>query len=175
MRNYQPRPRCGARKDDGSTCRLGAGAYTDHPGAGHCAHHSGATDSGRKYAQRVQAEEAVQKWGLPVVTTATDALSDELSRTYGRVVYLAAKVTSLGEEGLEASPWPHLERWERRHLAELAAKMVALDIDGRKVDLMQLLGTRLADGLDQALARAGIPVGQRARVLQLLPDALDGK
>ena len=52
--------------------------------------------------------------------------------------------------------------------------MVGLDIDGRRISLMELLGTRLADGLDRALAGAGVPVGQRARVLELLPGALDG-
>ena len=173
MRNYQPRSRCGARKDDGGTCRNGAGANTDHPGSGACSHHSGATPSGRKYAQRVQAEEAVQRWGLPVVTTAADALSTELNRTYGRVVWLAAKVQTLDEEGLETSPWPHMERWERRHLAELAAKMVGLDLDGRQVAILELVGTRLMDGLDRALAGAGVLPGQRAKVLQLLPGALD--
>jgi len=116
----------------------------------------------------------VTRWGLPVVTTAVDALATELARTYGRVLWLAAKVTGLDEEGLETSPWPDLERWERRHLAELAAKMVSLDLDGRRVSLMELVGTRLLDGLDRALAGAGVPVGQRARVLELLPGALDG-
>jgi hypothetical protein len=174
MRNYQPRPRCGARKDGGGTCRNGAGAGTDHPGTAFCSNHSGATPDGRKYAQRVQAEEAVQKWGLPIVTTAVDALATELNRTFGRVTWLASKVETLDEEGLETSPWPALERWERRHLAELAVKMVSLDLDGRRVNLMELVGKRLADGLDLALVAAGVPPAQAARVLQLLPGALDG-
>jgi hypothetical protein len=39
---------------------------------------------------------------------------------------------------------------------------------------MELVGKRLADGLDLALVAAGVPPAQAARVLQLLPGALDG-
>jgi hypothetical protein len=173
MRNYRARPRCGARRRDGGTCRNGAGAGTDHPGTGSCAHHTGNTPNGRRHAQRIQAEEEAARWGLPVATTATDALSAELARTYGRTVFLAAKVGTLDEAGLRTSVWPAIERWERRHLADLARGMVALDLDSRQVRLLELFGTRLADALDAALAGAGVPVGQRARVLELLPGALE--
>jgi hypothetical protein len=173
VRNYQPRPRCGARKDDGTTCRNGAGANTDHPGAGSCSYHSGATSSGREHARRVQAEATAEAWGLPILTSADDALMDELARTYGRVMALAARVQTLTEDSLDTSPWPRLEQWERKHLVDLGARMVALDVDARRVRILERVGAQLADGLDTALAGAGIGAGQRARVLELLPRALN--
>jgi hypothetical protein len=159
----------------GGPCGNTAGYKTDHVGYANCHFHGGSSPGGTQQAQRLAAEATVQQWGLPVATTATDALSGELARTFGRVLFLAARVQTLGEADLETSPWPGMERWERRHLADVAARMVGLDIDGRKANLMELLGTRLADGLDRALSGAGVPVGQRARVLELLPGALDSK
>ena len=126
MGSYKPRPRCGApARSTGKPCKRGSGAGTSHPGAGLCSNHGGSSPDGEKYAQRLQAEETAQRWGLPVVTTATDALSAELARTFGRVLFLAARVETLGEADLGASPWPGMERWERRHLADVASRWSA--------------------------------------------------
>jgi hypothetical protein len=165
--------RCGARTRSGGQCTLPAGWGTAHIGYGPCRKHGGDLPNHMKHARKVQAEEEAARWGLPVRTTAAAALGDELNRSYGRVLWLAAKVSSLDEEALLTSPWPALERWERRHLADLARGMVALDLDGRQVSLLEMFGQRLSDGLDRALAGAGIPVGQRAHVLELLPGALE--
>jgi len=121
----------------------------------------------------LQAEEEAAKWGLPVTTTAADALGSELDRTNGRVLWLFWKVSTLSPEELASSPWPALERWERRHLADLARGMCALDLDGRQLSLLEMFGARLSDALDTALAGAGVPPGQRVRVLTLLPGALE--
>lgn len=166
--------RCLGTNRKGGPCGNASGYKTNHVGYGNCHFHGGSSPHGLQYARQLAAQESAHRWGLPVVTTATDALSSELNRTFGRVLWLSAKVTSLNEEDLQTTPWLDLERHERRHLADVAARMVGLDIDGRRVNLMEMLGSRLADALDRALAGAGIPVTQRAKVLELLPGALDG-
>jgi hypothetical protein len=199
MKDYQPRPRCGAKTRSGGTCRNGSGARTDTPGSGYCWLHTGATANGRKFAQRVGAEAAAARLGVPVATDAQTALQDALERANGTVAWLLAELHQLDPQDLtwgiserrirpasEPGGQPSVEviqsgrlhpligLYERteKHLTQVASEMARLGIEQRRQSLMELLGARLADGLDRALADAGVPLGQRARVLQLLPGAL---
>jgi hypothetical protein len=198
MKNYTPRPRCGARKRDGGSCQNGSGARTDHAGTGPCWLHTGATKNGRKNGQRLAAEAAAERLGLPVATTPALALQAGLDRTNGVVAWLLAQVAALepddltwgmtqrrirpGQNGAataveivqsrEVHPLFALYAEAEQRLARIAAEMSRLGIEQRQQNLLEMVGARLADGLDRALADAGVPVGQRARVLQLLPGAL---
>ena len=198
MRDYTPRPRCGARRRDGGSCQNGSGARTDHPGSGSCWLHTGATQTGRKYAQRVAVASAAERLGLPVATTPALALQAGLDRTNGIVAWLLAQIAALAPDDLtwgttqrrirpgQAGEAPLIEVIQSREvhplyalyaeaeqrLARIAAEMSRLGIEQRQQALLEMVGARLADGLDRALADAGVPVGQRARVLQLLPGAL---
>lgn len=60
-RGAPDRPRCGAKKRDGSgdTCKRGAGQGTDHVGIGRCSLHGGNTPAHVVAAERVVAERAV--------------------------------------------------------------------------------------------------------------------
>ncbi len=198
MRDYTPRPRCGARRRDGGSCQNGSGARTDHPGAGSCWLHTGATQNARKSAQRQAAESAAERLGLPVTTTPALALQAGLDRTNGIVAWLLAQIAALDPADLtwgvtqrrirpaqngaaplveviqsrEAHPMYSLYVDAEQRLARIAGEMSRLGIEQRQQVLLEMVGARLADGLDRALADAGVPVGQRARVLQLLPGAL---
>jgi hypothetical protein len=191
----QGRDRCGARRRDGSgkTCGLPAGWGTGHVGTGPCRKHLGSTPAHETRARRVQAQEAAERFGLRVMTTAPAALQAELERSAGIVAFLTGQVAGLdpagmvggvserrtGPGGEEAVVWraaPHvwlmlLHQWSRHH-AEVAASMARLHIDERTVDLTAAIGDRLATALDVALAGAGMPIGQRARVLSLLAGEL---
>jgi hypothetical protein len=93
-------PFCGGklRPPREGTCQQPPGAGTSHPGFGRCLFHGGSGPSGVKAGERAMAEDAVARLGLPVRTTAEAALQDALNRANGNVLFLAGKVSELGEE-----------------------------------------------------------------------------
>jgi len=162
--------------------------------------HGGAAPQVRAAARERLAAAAATRLALPVETTAAEALQDGLARMNGEVLYLAERVAGLDEGDLTWGPvsrrirpaaqpggTPSVEvvQAERRHplwvaledaiarRSAIATEMARLGIEARQARVLELVGSRLADGLERALAEAGIPVGQRARVLQLLPGALE--
>jgi hypothetical protein len=93
------RPKCGGKlRQREGTCTPPAGWGTPHPGYGSCKLHGGSTPGGVKAGQRAMAQAAVVRLGLPVTTTAEQALQDELERTNGHVLWLAGKCGGLTEE-----------------------------------------------------------------------------
>jgi hypothetical protein len=173
--------RCGGKTRSGKPCKLPAGHGTSHQGTGRCDHHGGATPNHVKHAERVLAEQACAKFGLPIETSARDALTAELHRTAGVVAYLMARVAELddmtwgtarrvvktGTPGAPGTPsvevhqaaglhplvgW--LER-ERRHLAALAADMERLGIETRQARMAELLGGQILSVLEAYAAELG--------------------
>lgn len=201
-RKRQRHGRCGARRRDGQPCRNPAGHGTDHPGYGPCDRHGGNLPNHRVHAQRVMAEEAVRKFGVPIRTTATQALQDELERSAGVVAYLTAKVQGLSEDAwlwnaekitrrstppggggrgtqedvntirTGVHPWVRLLSEERRHFAEVARVMCALDIDTRTVTVAEQVGQQVADVLRRSVLGAGLAPDDAAKVIALLPKEL---
>jgi hypothetical protein len=101
----QPKPRCGARRRDGGTCRNGAGARTDHPGVGFCANHGGSTPTHQVAAERVVAEQAVAataaRFGLDLDDTPLDEIAlREIRRSSAMVGQLARMLSELSAEEL---------------------------------------------------------------------------
>ena len=91
-----PKPRCGAHaRSTGKPCKRGAGAGTSHPGAGLCSNHGGSSPGGTKQAERLAAEAAAERLGLPVATTAAAAMQDGLDRANGLVVWLVSQLGAL--------------------------------------------------------------------------------
>lgn len=87
-------PRCGAKTRNG-TCRNAAGERTSHPGYGTCYRHGGCTPDSTKHAEKLMAEEAAERFGVPVETTAQDALLDLLAFAQGKVDFYRAQVKRL--------------------------------------------------------------------------------
>lgn len=101
MSKYKPRPRCGADKDDGTTCRNGAGKGTDHPGVGRCENHGGCTPTHQAHAERVMAEQAAQRLGLDMTEiSGGEALIREVRRSAAMVDWYAARVAELPPDDL---------------------------------------------------------------------------
>src|SRR5437899_2401968 len=118
---------CGARKRQArGTCRRPAGWGTDHAGIGRCKLHGGSTRTGRKAAERAQAEEALAMLGLPRDVEPAEALYEELCRAAGHVAWLGAVIADLPPQELPTSAWLPLYQAERDRLTKVAK--VALDM-----------------------------------------------
>lgn len=151
---------CGARTRSGGSCGRPAGWGTDHAGSGRCKLHGGRTPSGRLFAQREQAAEAVRVYGLPVEVDPHTALLEELARTHGYVLWLDRQVAQLdldaayGPVGGGESSYPRQEPhvWivmlgqERDRLRQIAKTCHECGVEERRV--------RMAEQLAQVLAVA---------------------
>ena len=182
-------------KATGARCRRSPVA-----GATVCVVHGGAAPQVKAAAKERLAAGAATRLGLPVETTAAEALQDGLARLNGEVLWLQERVSQIPEDELtwemaarriRPSSEPggqasvEVEHRTRKHVlwvalddaiarrSAIAAEMARLGIEARQARVLELVGARLADGLDRALAGAGVPVSQRAKVLQLLPGALN--
>lgn len=96
------KPRCGARRKDGSggTCRRGAGAGTDHPGTGTCSLHLGSTRNHQLAAERVQLAELAGRYSVPRTVHPLEGVLEQYHRYAGQVTYLEERVNALPEEAL---------------------------------------------------------------------------
>jgi len=86
--------KCGAKTRQGGKCKNPAGFKTDHPGSGKCAHHGGATPSGRIAAAR----ETAQRLGLELQMEPHDALLLTVRRAAAWEAYCAAEVAKLTDD-----------------------------------------------------------------------------
>jgi len=161
----QPKPRCGAHaRSTGKPCKRGAGAGTSHPGAGLCSNHGGSSPGGTKQAERLAAEAAAERLGLPVSTTAAEAMQDGLDRANGLVVWLVSQLQALDPADLtwgttqrrirtaaESGGQPAVEvtqasrvhplfgMWERgeARLTRIAVDMSRLGIEQRRASVLE--------------------------------------
>lgn len=167
-------------------CRKECGWGTDHVGHGPCKLHGGATANHTRAAQKEQAAEAVERYGLPVQTDPHSALVDELNRTAGHVAWLRQRINELpddedlygpvGVEGVDQEKgtvhhpeakrhiWLTLYQEERRHLADVAATCIKVGIEERRVRLAEQQGQMIATVLSNVLQALGIdPSSPKAR------------
>lgn len=182
-------------KATGARCRRSPVA-----GATVCVMHGGAAPQVKAAAKERLAAGAATRLGLPVETTAAAALQDGLARLNGEVLWLQERVSQIPEDELTwgvatrrirpasepgGQPSVEVEQRARKHMlwvalddaiarrSAIATEMARLGIEQRQQVLLETVAARLADDLYNALAGAGVPVGQRARVLQLLPGVID--
>jgi hypothetical protein len=117
----------------GRPCQLQAGWGTRHVGYGYCRKHGGNTPTHETAAREAMASDAVRRYGLPVATTAVDALQAELDRSNGSVLWLDERVGELPAEEVPESPWPRLYLAERAHLRGVAVDAAKLGLEARRV------------------------------------------
>lgn len=135
----------GTSKQHGNPCAKRAGFGTDHVGYGLCKFHGGATKAGRAAAFELMASEGAATFGLPVETTAGDALQQELERTVGYVGWLATVIAGSPETADIIPAYQARLMKERRHLTVVAAKCMETRLDERRVELMERDAVQLAD------------------------------
>jgi len=171
----------------GERCRMKAGYRTSHEGVGPCCWHGGATPQAARKYERLQAGRLLHGYGLlrEGVTDPRDALMEELQRTQGNIDYLTLVLADLSEEELlGVVPLPaelktganeekgehhelverfglpvvvDLYRWERTHLAKLAADAVKLGLLERAVRVEEATAALVAAAVNGALEAAGLP------------------
>src|SRR3954468_7184152 len=193
--------RCGARKRQGEgTCEQVAGWGTDHVGAGHCKLRGGSTPKQAAVAVpraiEARARAAVATYGVPVDTTATQALLDEVQRTAGHVAWLGDRVREIelvaatdrehplvwgvtkekhgGEDrGIteEAAPsvWLRLYQQERGHLVKVCEAAIRAGIEERRVQLAERQGVLVAQVIKRILGDLQLSPEQSARVPEVVP------
>lgn len=140
---HEPR-HCGGHSRKGTQCTKARGYRTDHPGYGNCAHHGGATPSGRKAADRERGQSAIfrlaSRGEVEPMTDPLQAIARMAAERQAWADAVVAEVNRLGpltgldERGIERlrAMVPLMERMSDR--AFTAAKdMASLDIDERLV------------------------------------------
>jgi hypothetical protein len=169
-----------------------------------CRAHGAASPQAKAAAERrladAAAERAVAKFGLPVVTTAQEALLDELARANGRVLWLTAQCQELATKGeltwglakrtvrpgtaggqpqtvevtLAAALHPFAQWLERaeRHRAAVAAEIKRLGLEERQVRISEVMAAQMRAITDAALRDAGLTQEQQARVAAAFPGAI---
>jgi hypothetical protein len=197
------RDRCGARHHHGTgTCQLPAGWGTDHPGVGTCRKHLGNTAQHIAAATEEQARQACLKFAIPVKTTASDALRDELWRCNGAVHWFNEQIAELTAETLvwntserrvktspgqgaqagvpqvevvqsaKVHPLYKLYCDERDRLVSVAAEIERLGLDARMVRVSEQQGAQLARVVQAILSDLHLTAEQQARVPEVVPRRL---
>lgn len=167
-------------------CTRPAGWGTDHPGFGRCKLHGGMIQDTTK----MQAEAALQTYGIPIKTTAIAALEDELWRTAGHVEWLSAVVANLettvsdrdtegifdwqrsanGQLWRQPSVWVQMYQSERKHLIDVAAKLVRLGVDKERLDVIRSSGLKMASVFQAVLGDARL--GLTEEQIKVVPDLI---
>lgn len=177
------KPKCTGHKSNGEPC----GNWPIH-GATVCRSHGGAAPHVKAAAaQRVAEDKAralVATYGVPVETTATDALLKEVQWTAGHVEWLRERVRELEAEQLvwgktqsktggqdwgeteAAVPnvWLKLYNDERAHLVRVCSEAIRAGIEERRVRLAEQQGELVAQVIRRILGDLDLTDEQQARV-----------
>lgn len=125
-------PKCGANTSHGP-CGNPAGKGTPTPGVGRCHRHGGCTSSHQVAARRSLAVDACERFGIPIESSAEDALLYELSMARGQVVYFRARVGELTADQMTQGT----ERITRRQRGQVIEDTIVAK--SRKNVLVELL------------------------------------
>jgi hypothetical protein len=135
-------------------------------------------------AHRELASRAVRSFGIPIITTATEALLGELYRTAGAVAWLDAIVQGIPEGEITrgvvsikditgprpskeievaaaTNVWVRLWQDERRHLIAVAKACHDVRIDSARVELAQRQGELLGGVIDRILGALVLSLTER--------------
>jgi hypothetical protein len=166
---------CGAKNRNKDTkrerCTRPAGWGTDNGRYGPCKLHLGKTKRLQHKAALERAEDIKTIYGLPIETTATEALEGELKRTAGHVAWLQTKIAHTAKDedltevvggaggsspSTEESIWLRMYARERKHLTDVAKACHAVGIDERRVQLAEQQGQLLAQAVQGMLRELGV-------------------
>jgi hypothetical protein len=126
-----------------------AGYGTGHPGVGPCKHHFGATPNQEGAFARVRIKDAAlvyvneQKIDIDRLTP-IQALKAELVRAYLMVEWLEEQTDT------DMAMWPvwqDILLKERKHMVDVAARMIHLGIEERQVRILEAQAEQLAEAV----------------------------
>ena len=165
---------CGAKTQNGRTCRHYSGFRTDHPGRGRCYKHSGSSPTGKKVAARELVAEVVRAvdarrpafYGEVAPTNSRDALREELARSKMIVMHLeqmlGAAIGGLDPEarnaGLTSAQLETLKALhnERAHLVRVSETVTRLDLDTLDTAAIGRIADRLGLGITGFILEVGL-------------------
>jgi len=192
--------RCTATKRNGDQC----GSWAVN-GMKVCRMHGGASPQAKKAAarrlQEQAAAQAVATLGIPVETTPTEALLEEVKWTAGHVQWLRERVQEVEQDALvwgrkqektvtgedaDGEPIPAIERtdaagpsiWyelytrERTHLVRVCAEAIKAGVEERRVRLAESQGELVAQVIRAILADLGLTSEQETLVATVVPRHL---
>lgn len=196
----RPMIRCTATKRNGDQC----GSWAVN-GMKVCRMHGGASPQAKKAAarrlQEQAAAQAVATLGIPVETTPTEALLEEVKWTAGHVQWLRERVQEVEQDALvwgrkqektvtgedaDGEPIPAIERtdaagpsiWyelytrERTHLVRVCAEAIKAGVEERRVRLAESQGELVAQVIRAILADLGLTSEQETLVATVVPRHL---
>lgn len=196
-------PTCGYNRKQGrGPCGNPAGMGTDHKGYGHCKLHFGNQINHVRQAVKLMAEDASQKFGVPIESTAAEAMLDSLYHANGAVAFYKARVEELttdqmtfGHERITRSQrpnpngpgvmiedvtiaktqenvWLRLLNAAETHRLKVSATIATLKIEDRRIKVAEDLGTAFYEALLLTLRNRGMDPLEQAEIIQALPGAV---
>ncbi|HEX3509707.1 MAG TPA: hypothetical protein VHT27_01280 [Solirubrobacteraceae bacterium] len=111
---------------------------------------------------------SAQAFGLPVQTSADEALEQELWRTVGTVAWLGEHLQGVPPEQRlrgNMAAFADLDAAERRHLTAVSKACIDAGLDKRKVALLERTATAFAEVLRRVLSDLDVLEDPRAPVV----------
>lgn len=167
---------CGAKKRDGSSCRMAAGFGTNHLGLGCCKHHGGASPTAIKAANRKIATKEAVLLGAPREINPLDAIIWCIQIKAGEVQWLSEKIVDLEErDWIEDSLAGRRFNLFARHrdeatksLVEFSKIAISLGLAERAVKLAEQYGTMLANLIKGILGDLNLTAEQQAEAPRIV-------
>lgn len=176
-------------------CKQPAGAGTDHLGFGRCKFHGGHTPAGEKNGQRLMAEHACAKLGVPRQVDPQQALLEEVWRCAGNVAFYESIVKEMGYDAerpnaqfggandalvttrfgeMTPSVWINLYNDERKAMVSAAAWAIKCGVAERQVRLAEQQGALVNAAFNRLLAdpELGLTAKQKAKAPTAVVRAL---
>lgn len=163
--------RCPAKsKTTGEQCKLVAGYGTPHlrVAGTTCKYHGGLSPGALKQGERLKAQASAQAFGLPIQTTADEALEAELWRTVGTVAWLGEHLQGVVPEQRltgEMAAFANLYADERKHLTAVSKACIDAGLDERRVSALEKAATAFAEALRRILSDLDVLNDPRAPVV----------
>jgi hypothetical protein len=134
---------CGAQRMNqpkGVLCTQRAGWGTTHPGVGRCKRHGGNTATHGTAAEREQARQACELFGLEMTDRdPAEVLLGEITRTRRSIVWHETEIAMAMAEHDEERRDKLMPGWtvERKHLADVTAKALHAGVARRALELAE--------------------------------------
>lgn len=185
MTDYNPDVHCGAKtRSRVGRCCLPKGWGTDHKGTGKCRKHFGSSPNHNRAAQAEMARREVDRLGIPIETTAEEALLHSVWEAAGNVELLRRLVSDLdtAEGGIyvrtgstskvnEAEPHVLVRMYneERDRLRKTSESCAKIGLSERMVRLAEAQGRLIAEVFERMLSDEawGLSDEQRAEGRQV--------
>jgi len=164
---------CGAKKKNGTTCRMFAGAGTDHKGIGRCKWHLGNTAAHRAHATKEEAKQQMATMGDAINVTPQAALKAALNLSAGALAWLKAMVGALDDlDSPEAMSLVRLYNDELERVARIAKLCLDSGMRQAEIELSEKQTAMLGELVEAVMDRIKLTADQRKQLGPAIREAL---